>query len=326
MTKRWRQVGSTVWRWGRRLFPVVLSVALVTWVIRTVTPQKLTHAFSTGPWPWLVLATAVQVVVLFLWDTYSLWWLFSQPDRRLPFRKVLRARTDATLWSAVNLEVGQAVFAYNLAQTLGSNILTSLGRCMALALCDLGTLQALGFIGSFVRPLPVLGWVRWVCAGIVGGILLLVLVVRRLPEAARRWLEAKDWASWLKWWTWRHTVLLCAQRLVLFLLVLLYAAVGLAICGVAVNARVVFGVVPFVIIAESLPGTGGLGERETALVYLLGNGEDNGLLLSFGLIWSAATILGRVLIGLVSNWLPRHEVQHRDGPVPVAAAPHAAAG
>jgi hypothetical protein len=324
VTKRWRQVGSAVWRWGRRLVPVVLSVGLVTWMVWKVTPQKLGQAFATSAWPWLILATAVQVAVLFTWDTFSLWWLFTQPDRRLPFPKVLRARADATIWSAINLEIGQAVFAYNLAQALGSNILTSLGRCMALALCDLGTLQALGFIGSFVQPLPVLGWVRWVCAGIVGGILLLVLVVRWLPQPARRWLEARDWASWLKWWTWRHTVLLCAQRLVLFLLVLLYAAVGLAICRVAVNVRVVFGVVPFVLIAESLPCTGGLGERETALVYLLGNGADDGVLLSFGLIWSAGTILGRVLIGLVSAWLPRHEGPPREAPAKVATAQHAA--
>lgn len=304
MARSWREIGKAVFHYGRQVFPVLLSFGLVTWMIWKVTPQKLAQAFSTTAWPWLALATAVQVIVLFMWDTISLWWLFSQPDRHLPFRIVLRARTDSVLWSAVNLEIGQAMFAYNLAQVLGSKVLTSLGRCMALALIDLGTLQTLGLIATFVKPIPGFGWVRWVCAGILGGLFLLVVVLRLLPESARRWLETRDWGSWLAWWTWRHTLLLCAQRLILFLLVLVYAAAGLVLCRVHVDMRVVFGVIPFVLMAESLPGTGGLGERETALVYLLGNGDKSAVLLSFGLIWSAGVLLGRVLIGLTSRWLP----------------------
>jgi hypothetical protein len=41
------------------------------------------------------------VIVLFLWDTVRVWWLISQPDRRLLLRAVLRLRCDTTLWNAV---------------------------------------------------------------------------------------------------------------------------------------------------------------------------------------------------------------------------------
>jgi hypothetical protein len=106
MVWSWRQLGS---RLVRHVLPVVVSVGLVTWLIWSITPQKLYQAFTTSAWPWLVVATVVQLVVLFLWDTFSLWWLFSQPDRRSPFAVVLRARTNSILWSAINLEIGQGV-------------------------------------------------------------------------------------------------------------------------------------------------------------------------------------------------------------------------
>jgi hypothetical protein len=143
---------------------------------------------------------------------------------------------------------------------------------------------------------------------IAAGLLALGLATPLLPARWRRRLAARPWLDWLSWWTWRDSVQLALQRLTLFLLVLGYSAVGLALCRIPVTVPVVFGVIPFVLIAESLPGTGGLGERETALVYLLGaDGEERAVLLSFGLIWSTVIILGRLAIGLVSWWLPEAE-------------------
>jgi hypothetical protein len=291
---------------GRRIGPILISVGLVIWLVWHVTPEKLGQAFATGPWPWLILVTVVQLVILFLWDTISLWWLFSQPDQAVPFRMVLRARTDSVLWSAVNLEIGQGVFAWRLAQAGGDSVKGALGRCLAVALFDFGTLQALGLIGSFLKPNALIRFLRWVCVGSVVGLLVLAVIVRYLREDWRRWLVAQERASWLAWWRWRHSLLLGVQRLILFLLMFVYVGVGLAICRIPADVRTVVGRVPFILIAESLPGTGGLGERETALVYLLSSGPDQrAALLSFGLIWSAVTILGRVMMGLLSAWLPR---------------------
>jgi hypothetical protein len=307
-----RQFGSTLYRYGRRVLPFLVSAGLVIWLIWKVTPQKLYEAFHSSSWPWLVFATLVQLVVLFLWDTFSLWWLFRQPDRQLPFPVVLRARTDSILWSAINLEIGQGVFAWKLADYLGCPVLAALGSCFALSLFDAETLFSLGIIGSFLWPMPIVRLLRWVCVAIVLGLLILSLIFKYLPPPARDWLENKPWAKWLQWWTWRHSVLLILQRLILFLLVYAYAAVCLAICHIPVNFHVVFGAIPFVMIAESLPGTGGLGERETALVYLLSASEEQQpVLLSFGLIWSTVIILGRTGIGLVSSWLPRTS-HHRE--------------
>ncbi len=287
---------------------MLISVGLVAWLVWTVTPQRLAGALKGTPWPWLVGATLVQVVVLFLWDTVSLWWLFSQPDRPLSFRTVLRIRTDTILWSAINLEVGQGVFAAKLAAARQEPITAALGRCLVLALFDTGTLMSLALAGSFVKYNPLTHYLRWVCVLVLLGLLLLAVVLQVLPARARQWLQSQKWAGWLAWWSWGHSVQLAVQRLVLFLLVLVYAGVCLALCRIPADVRTVFGEVPFVLLAESLPGTGGLGERETALVYLLGaTGEQRAQLLSFGLIWSSVVLLSRIAIGLVSSWLPHQE-------------------
>jgi hypothetical protein len=312
LARRWRDIGGKVLHYGKRVAPVCISVGLVAWLVWRVTPQKLLAALRATDWPWLIGATLVQLVVLFLWDTLNLWWLYSQPDRRLPFWTVLRARTDSVIWSAVNLEIGQGVFAWRLSKDLDMPVTESLSRCVVLALFDFGTLQSLALVASFIQPTPLIRFFRLICAGFVGGMVILFLILRYMPERWRSWLEGKPWGSWLKWWTWRHGVLTWAQRLTMFLLVILYAWVGLKICKIPVDAATVFGVIPFVIVAESLPGTGGLGERDTALVYLLDvGGERAAVVLSFGLIWSTVIILGRVAIGLVSNLLPRHQREAR---------------
>ena len=310
MWDRWRQISSTVYRLGRRAFPFLVSVSLVSWLVWSVTPGKLLWALSNTNWPWLLFATLVQLVVLFLWDTICLWWLFSQPHRDLPFRMILRVRTDTILWSAINLEIGQGAFAWKLARLRNEPVVRALGRCVLLGLFDFGTLTSLGLVCSFLRPNRLVWYLRWVCLGSVLGVGVLCVLLKFLPQHWRQWLMSKQWGSWLAWWDWRRSVVLWALRLVLFLLVIGYAWWGLVICRIPVDARTVFGTIPFVILAEALPGTGGLGEREASLLYLLDPPEEQrAVVLSFGLIWSTVIILGRITIGLVSALLPRAETQ-----------------
>lgn len=229
------------------------------------------------------------------------------------------------LWSAINLEVGQGVFAWKLAQALNESVLSALGRCFVLALSDMGTLLSLGLVGSFLRPDPLIRSLRWVCGVGLAGLLVFALTLRFLPSRWRRKLADQHWARWLDWWSWRHSLVLWVLRLVLFLLVYVYVWVGLSICGIHEDARTIFGVVPFVLLAESLPATGGLGERETALYFLLGtSAEQRAVLVSFGLIWSVVNILGRLAIGLVSSWLPRGERPPDETPAGFARAETAA--
>ncbi len=325
MSGTWYQNAKKLLHWGRQAAPVAISLGLVGWLIWTISPEALLEALSTWASPWLVLATLGQLVVLFLCDALTMWWLYSLPDRPLSFRTVLRARLDTTLWMAVNQQLGMALFAYRLSGPTRMSAKETLGRCIALGLCDFGILLALGLAGSFLRYDPVIDVLRWICVGCLSGILALVLIVHFLPASWRDWLAGWEGLSWLGWWSWRHSFWLVLQRLILFLLLLLYAGVCLAICGFPADVRTVVGVIPFVLLAESLPSTGGLGNREFALVYLLkpSSGEQRALLLAFGLIWSTVVMLGRIAIGVAAKWIPleHHSRQQRPAQRPTAAKP-----
>jgi hypothetical protein len=292
-------------RYGRWIAPPLVSIALLAWLIWSITPQRLGAAMTTPAFPWLVLATFVQVGVLFLWDTVCVWWLFSLPHRQLSFRTVLRARVDTVIWSAINLEIGQAAFSWRIAKLTDDSLKRTLGRSLLLGIFDTGTLQGLALAGSLLVDEPIIHWLKWISAAIVVGLVLLGTMIRFLPMRWRAKLEQSAWFDWLRWWTWRDSIVLSALRLAMFLLVLLYAWAALVICQMLPDARTVFGVIPFVITAESLPGAAGLGQRETALVYLLHPSDSQrALVLAWGLTWSVGVILGRVAIGLLGWILP----------------------
>jgi hypothetical protein len=319
---RWRDIGSSLLRRGRQALPALISLGLITWLVWNISPRRLLEAFTATNWPWLILAGAVQVIVLFLWDTVCVWWLFSQPDRRLSFPTILRLRCDTVIWGAVNLEIGQGAFAWKLARTANIPLAVTLGYCLLLALVDTGSLMSLALAGSFLHPSPLTRPWRWLCLGVLAGLGLLVVLVKLLPDRWHRWLAAQPWANWLAWLDWRAARRLWLLRLILFLLVLVYAGVSLAICHVRADPLTVVGIIPFVLIAESLPGTAGLGEREAALVYLYPGGpEHRAVLLSFGLIWSTVVILGRILISMVSWYLPRGSSQAADRQCAASASP-----
>ncbi len=306
MAWSWCETGKAIIQRGKHLLPVVLSTGLITFLVWKITPEKLLAAFREQNWPMLVLATVVQLIVLFSWDSVCVWWLFSQPDRRLPFRKALRIRCDTVIWAAINLEVGQAAFAWKISKALGVSLPNVMSYCILLTLFDSWSLMSLALVGSLIHPTPLTSRLRWICVAILCGLCTLAALIKFLPARWRGWLDRRSWGDWIRWFDWRAALTLWGLREIMFLLVVAYAGWGLAICRLPVNAFTAIGIIPFVLMAESLPGTGGLGERETALVYLYpGGGDHQAALMCFGLIWSLVVIVGRVCISLVSWALPR---------------------
>jgi len=107
----WRDRGSVGLKRLKPVLGPVVSVGLIAWLVWSVSPRQLLETLARVNWPALVLASLLQAVGLFLWDTLCVWWLFGKPDRRLPFRTVLRLRCDTVIWSALSLEIGQTAFA-----------------------------------------------------------------------------------------------------------------------------------------------------------------------------------------------------------------------
>ncbi len=308
LSKNWREIGKRVWHYCRHVLPLVLSLGLVIWLVFfKVGTSQLLSSFREVNWPLLLIISFIQLIVLFLWDTFSLWWLYSQPDRQLSFWTVLYARCETMAWSAVNLEVGQAAFAVQLAEIVDESVAATLGRTVILGMFDFGVTTAFGLLGYLLNPTEQYRYLMVVCIVGLGGLLLLGLSVAYLvPQRWRDWIGSHNWGRWLRWWRWKHTFLLLLQRLVLILAIFLYAAGGLYIIGVppipgiGAEARVVFGVIPFVLLSEAIPSMGGLGTREAVLIYLTQG--PPGAILGFSLIWSMSLIVGRMAIG-AGSWI-----------------------
>ena len=304
----WRETASTLWHFCRRALPLAVSLGLVIWLVFfKVGTAQLMSSMQQVNWPLLLGISLVQLVVLFLWDSYSLWWLYSQPNKKLPYKTVLYASTEAAAWSAINLEVGQAAFAIRMADMVDEPVAAFLGRSIVMSMFDFGVTTAFGLLGYILMPARRYHCLMWLCIVCLGGLVAVALAIAYLfPRRWRDWVCGRTWGHWLNWWSWKHTAVLLVQRVILAMGIFVYAGAGLAIVGVPPHpalgdeARIVFGVVPFVLLSEAIPSAGGLGTRETVLIYLTGGSP--GAILGFSLMWSVSLIVGRVLIG-AGNWI-----------------------
>ena len=302
-----RATGSppqTVPRWKRVaqwLLPVLVSAAMIGWLLASTDLDELGQALVSLPWQWLVPLTAVMVVALYLWDTVCLQLVYVVRGRYLPYRRMLHVRGLSYLVGAFNYEAGQGMVAWNIARLQATRVLTALSRSVLLAYHDIAVLLSLGLVGSLFSDVPQVEGTRWFCA--IGlGLLAAVAIVYRLLPARWRWkFRHTRWGEWIHSWNWGRSAGLILARLVYFGILIAYAAGGLWICRLDIDRSVVFSGIPLVVLADGLPSVTGLGVRENALRLLL-NPPNPAVLLAFSLLWSSGMILGRVIIALVHLW------------------------
>jgi hypothetical protein len=317
VTEPGRGTRSAVLRRLRGALPVLLSAGLIAWLVWRVSPGRLAAAAAVLNWPALVLLTLAELLALLLWDTACLRWLFAQPDGRLPFAVVFRARARSYAWLVFNYELGQGVLSWELSRPRGMPLAGALSRCAVLILHDLAVLFTLGLAASFVNPDRIARGLGWVCAAGLLVLAGLALAPRLLPG---RWLaRLRRRAVWLGWWTWRHSLTALGLRLLFFAIIMAYLATGLWLAGLPQGARGLCGIVPLYLLVETVPSVSGLGARDAALRGLLHPSPDQeGVLLAFTLLWSTTLLLGRAAVGLVSVWLlaPAPAVPPADLPPP----------
>ena len=163
----------------------LISLGLITWLIWRVSPSSLVQAFAQQDLRFLIPATGIFVITLYVWETFCLQWLYSQPNMPLLYSSVLRARGTSYLAGVFNYEAGQATFAWLMARIQKISLISSLSRCILMALHDVMVLLALGLLGSLASSDPRAGTIQIVCgtgllALITGGIL-----VGQLPSTWR---------------------------------------------------------------------------------------------------------------------------------------------
>ncbi len=278
-------------------------MGLLAWLVWRVSPERLAQAAASLDWHGLALLTGMMVLGLYVWDVLCLRWLFGQPSGSLPVRMVGDARAASYVWSAFNYEAGQGVLAWKLAEAQDQSLVAALSRCFLLLLHDLGVLFTLGLVGWMIHPSPS----AYVPIFLGGGLAMMagaVLVWKCLPAARQTRIRRTRFGMWLEWWTWQHSARLGFWRLAYYGIILIYAALALRLCGIALDAGEVCGVIPLVMLADALPSVSGLGTRETALLSLLElDSIEQAVVMNLSLFWTAGLMTGRLALGLANWWL-----------------------
>jgi hypothetical protein len=293
-----------------RALPVAVSAGLIALLLYWISPSKVVEEFVKVPWQQILPVTAAMVLALYLWDAVCLQTVFATESHVVPYRRMLRVRGTSYLLGAFNYELGQGLVAWTISRLQKISLLQTLSRSVVLAYHDLVVLFSVGLVGSLLVESPPRE-VRLVklFAGVgLAGLVAVAVAFSLLPREKRERFRQTRWGAWLVDWSWRRSLRLAWQRLVYFGILILYAGVALAICGIPVDSLVVASTIPVVLLADALPSVCGVGTRDTALILLL-NPENRAAVFALSLIWSTGMIVGRLVIGLLHYWIPRRATE-----------------
>ncbi len=285
----------------RMIVPALVSGGLIAWLLAGLDVPLLLESIAELPWGLLVPLTLVMVTALYLWDAVCLRLVFVVGDRMLPYQTALYVQGIASLFSAVNYQLGQGFVAWLIAVRQQTSFLSALSRSVLLAIHDLGVLFTLGWIGSMIRSSagPQVHGIRLLCGLGLLALVALVIGYRFLPQARRKALRASKFGAWIESWSWKRTAWLLLLRLAYFGISISYAGIAFHIAGLGVGASDILGAIPLVLVAGSLPSVSDLGTRETALVLLLSPAPME-LVVAVSLLWSSGMIAGRLIIGFTA--------------------------
>jgi hypothetical protein len=288
----------------RYLLPVVISAALVGWLVWRVSPSALAAAAHELNWKLLVPATIAMVLALYLWDPLCFPAVYRVSDRRWTYRQSLHLRGLSYLGGAFHYELGQAALAWGFARLQQTSVARMLARSVVLAYHDVLVLLTMGSVGALASDNEQVARSQkfitiGLCATLAVGILFWLFARRRETKSG-----SNESRPLLEDWSIRRSLQLIPLRICYFGILLIYAAIALRLCKLPVDHRTILSTIPLVLLADGLPSVSGLGTRETALQLLLRTARPD-TLLALSLIWSTGLIVGRSTIGLIHLWIDR---------------------
>jgi hypothetical protein len=292
----------------RKLLPLLISLALIAWVVMRLSVGGVFQAIAAAPWPRLAILTAALVVALYLWDAVCLLTVFSGHGRPLTYAEMLRARGKSYAIGTLHQGLGQAALAWEVARTKKASLAAALSRSILLSWHEGLILATAALAGSWWSGDPETARARPLCAVLLAVLLGAALLLGLLPARWRECLKQTRWGAWLGEWTFARSLRLVLLRIVYFAIGAGYVATGLWMCGQAIGPATALSVIPLVFLATILPSVSGLGTRETALYLLLASPQPD-VLVAIGLIWSTGVVAFRLAIGLAWLWLDQRSVR-----------------
>src|SRR5436309_1581198 len=245
----------------RQLLPLVISLALVAWLLWRFRPRDLVARAAELNWALLLPLTTLLILVLYAWEALCFRELFALADRPVTYRQMLRVRGLSYLAGVINYEAGQAMAAWHVARLQQVSLLSTLSRTVLLAYHDLVVLFALASLGATLSDT---GWAadrRTFCWIGLAALVALGLAVAALPRQWRRKFRESRWGAWVESWTWRRSARLAGVRTVYFLIFVIYAGVGLRLCDIPLDFFGTVAMIPLVLLADALPSAAEQGTR-----------------------------------------------------------------
>jgi hypothetical protein len=288
-------------RLARKFLPLIVSLALVTWLLTRISPQAVAQAATQLNWKLLLPVTAAMVIAVYLWDAVCLPTVYRVKENRWSYLRSLQMRGLSYLGGAFHYEVGQAALAWAMARLQKTGVGRMLARTIVLAYHDIVVLLGLGLLGTLLCDDPRIVRLRPWLALALTLLLAVAFVFWALPAELRARFRRGESESLLEGWSIRRSLQLVPLRVVYFGIFVTYGATALAICHIPVDSHVVLSTMPLVLLADGLPSVSGLGTRETSLQLLL-NPESPEVLLAMSLFWTTGLIIGRSLIGVAHLW------------------------
>jgi uncharacterized membrane protein YbhN (UPF0104 family) len=287
----------------RRLFPWVVAIAIVGYVLRVVSIEEAWSALLRARVEIILPLVLGTVLCWFLIESRAYAYLFSRFNTAVSWQEARSLRGVTYLLTPIHLSLGKAALVLRLQMVKKVPLLEGASSVALYQTIDAVVLAGLTAIGLWLIPsTPETSAARAVAITVVIALLLYLSLLRsNRPEfrmldrvrhltlhQAHRKIRIRD-----------SVILVCA-KLAYHLIAVTAFYFGTQAFGIDVPFTLVLATTPAIEAIGGLPITpGGLGTQQAAMLYFFGGHGTEAAIIAFGFSLPIALMVARSLLGLV---------------------------
>ncbi len=285
-----------------RIWPWLVALAILAFLLVKIPLQALLEAFKTGPWLWLAGYTFLQTFLVLLLDAYATSISLTIAGLRRGFAQIALARGATYVLGLLNYTLGQGALGVYLKRS-GTTAAQAAGSMLFLMGLNFGVLLLIASLGFLAGGLPRAAGFHFapLFLGLWAAILVYLVIIRVEPRFLQKYeFLAPLWQAGLK-----GHLQAAAVRLphMLFLVLAYWGAMRL--WGIEVPLARGMAMITVVLFVYAVPVTpAGLGTTQAALVMLFSPFVPQAApavraasVLAFGLIYQFSGLISQALIG-----------------------------
>ena len=252
-------------RFLSKLWPLLVALAILTYLCARVPRAALWDALATGPWLWLGAYIALAMLLVLLADAYATCVSLRVMGLRPQFFLIVLVRGATYLLGVLSYSLGQGAMGFYL-QRCGLATARAAGIVLFLLIVNSGLLLIMSGLGLLAGALPGFPGLSALALGLAAAMLAYLIVVSRRPQFLQGW---RLLAPLLEAGLGGH-LRAAAGRLPHVLILVLTFWGALRLWGIPVPLLQGLVLIPVVLFLAALPITpAGLGTFQAGMVLLL---------------------------------------------------------